>query len=77
MAVKSSDLDNPEQHVDLTDREGHAAHVKRGAPTAHEELLVLRQRIATALATTPTAPIPECAACYRRGWVAALRAIDA
>jgi hypothetical protein len=74
MSVKGTSLDNPERGMDLTTRVPQS-NVPPVKPTAEEELLALRQRISDALATTPTARIPECVACYRHGWVDALNSL--
>jgi len=71
MSVKPGTIENPERDLSLTDRS-----LETAGPTAKNQLIALRQRIAEAKAVTPTAPIPECAACYRKGWMAALKYLE-
>lgn len=71
MAVKPEQIENPERAIDLSNREiGSAKKV------AHDELKALRARIAELHATIPQDSRPHCADCYRRGWAAALRALQ-
>lgn len=74
MAVKPGTLENREQDLALENRT--IATGGKESMTAGEQLIALRQRIAEGLAATPTAPIPECVACYRKGWLAALKALE-
>lgn len=84
MAVKRSDLNNPEQDMSLTDRDATSEkqvesglHQSRNAaPTQAEELSTLRGRIATVKRTDPKDEAPHCADCFARGWQAAVRAIE-
>jgi hypothetical protein len=65
-------LETPERGMNLQTRDKGA---KKWVASAESELEALRERIAAGLAATPEAPIPECVACYRKGWMAALRAL--
>jgi len=83
MSVKPGTLENPERDLSVTNRESTVLSVlKRGAADMSvasdpaSDLEALRQRIAEAKAATPTAPIPECVACYRRGWADALKSLE-
>ena len=84
MAVKAGELDNPEQDLDLANREPKGAkkvaadieRVKHGTPTAETELEALRERIAAAKALDPKDPVPHCADCYSRGFKAAVRMLS-
>lgn len=69
MSVKANSLENPERDLQMTTREATE-------PSEAGKLAALRQRIAEAKVATPDAPIPECRDCYRRGWMAALRALE-
>jgi hypothetical protein len=76
MAVKPGTLENREQELTVTMDNRTIATGGKVAMTAEEQLIALRQRIAEGLAATPAAPIPECVACYRKGWLAALRSLS-
>ncbi len=78
MSVKPEHLDNAERDLELMNREARGGKRVAAAVTSpDEELKALRQRIALHLASPPEgAPIPECRDCYRRGWMAALRALE-
>ncbi len=80
MTVKSESLDNAERDLELLNRETKSGKRVATATITQDEALTaltaLRQRIAEGLAATPTAPIPECAACYRKGWMAALKSLE-
>ena len=67
-------LDTPERGMKLQTRESKGA--KKGTLSTESELEALRKRIAAGLAATPDAPIPECVACYRKGWMAALLSLE-
>jgi len=78
MSVKAGILENAERDLTLTNREAGvvAPALKRGGGKAEEELIALRQRIADAQTVTPSPRIPECTACYRRGWADALKSLE-
>jgi hypothetical protein len=77
MSVKPENLDNAERDLELMNRASGKKVAAAVAPSAEDELKALRQRIAAALASPPEgAPIPECRACYRKGWMAALKALE-
>jgi len=78
MSVKPESLDNAERDLELMNRDAKGGKKVTAvmARSAEDELTALRQRIAERLAETPVAPIPECAACYRKGWLAALRSLE-
>lgn len=77
MVVKAADLDNPERGMDLSTREaGEEKPGRKREDPAAAELKAMRERIAAAKATTPRDPIPHCGDCFRRGWEAAVRAVD-
>ena len=77
MSVKPSELDNPERGLNLSTREGGEEKPRsKREDAAAAELKALRERIAAAKTATPRDPIPHCGDCYRRGWAAAIRAVD-
>lgn len=77
MSVKPEALENAERDLELMNREARGGKKASAAPkSAEEQLIALRQRIAEGLSSTPAAPIPECVACYRKGWLAALRSLE-
>jgi hypothetical protein len=78
MSVKPEQIENAERDLELMNRDARGGKKAAAvmAPSAEDQLTALRQRIAERLAAPPTAPIPECAACYRKGWLAALRSLE-
>jgi hypothetical protein len=72
MAVKGTDLETPERGMNLENRGSRPA----GSDDAAAQLKALRERIAAARATIPRDPIPHCGVCFRRGWEAALGALE-
>lgn len=76
MSVKPESLDNAERDLELMNRDVRGGKKAAAPRNAEEQLIALRQRIAEGLAATPAAPIPECVACYRKGWLAALRFLE-
>jgi hypothetical protein len=76
MSVKTENLENAERDLELMNREARGGKKAAAPRNAEEQLIALRQRIAEGLAATPAAPIPECVACYRKGWFAALRFLE-
>jgi hypothetical protein len=73
MSVRPETLEHGERDLALQDRDVKSGRKSGVSPEA--ALAALRQRIATALAREPNAPIPECQACYRKGWRAALQSL--
>jgi predicted exporter len=76
MSVKPESLNNAERDLEVMTREPKGVRKASAAVSAEEQLIALRQRIAEGLAAAPAAPIPECVACYRKGWLAALRSLS-
>jgi hypothetical protein len=78
MSVKAENLENAERDLELMNRDARGGKKAPAAVarTPEDQLIALRQRIAEGLAATPAAPIPECVACYRKGWLAALRSLE-
>jgi hypothetical protein len=78
MSVKPEQIENAERDLELMNRDARGGKKAAAvmAPSAEDQLIALRQRIAELLAATPTPPIPECAACYRKGWMAGLKALE-
>jgi hypothetical protein len=77
MSVNPQSLEHGERDLELMNRASGKKVAAAVAPSAEDELTALRQRIAAALASPPEgAPIPECRACYRKGWMAALTALE-
>jgi len=77
MSVKTGELENAERDLELATREQKNGKRLTTATDPGEQLQVLRRRIEAGL-TTPSegAPIPECRACYRKGWMAALKSLE-
>lgn len=77
MSVRPETLETPESTLELVTREAEVKPSRKlGESPEGAELKGLRGRVAVAKAITPKDPIPHCGDCYRRGWDAALRAID-
>lgn len=77
MSVKPATLENPERDLSLLNRT--SAPEPETKPRRKEEgaeLAAILGRIEGAKGTTPKDPLPHCGDCYRRGWAAALRAIE-
>ncbi|HMJ88152.1 MAG TPA: hypothetical protein VK504_33475 [Vicinamibacterales bacterium] len=74
--ITTDTIKHPEQGLELQNRKGAKREANPDEPPAETEAVVLRRRIAVALATTPKDPIPHCGDCYRRGWAAALRSLE-
>jgi hypothetical protein len=75
MTVKTGTVENAERDLGLTNREQKVT-TRPVSATADDQLRELRRRIAEALTTMPKDDTPHCGDCYRRGWKAALRAIE-
>jgi hypothetical protein len=78
MSVKPENLENPERDMKLLTREGGPAQARKrdDLEAAAEQLRTLRERIAEAAKATPRDTTPHCGDCFRRGWAAALRAVE-
>jgi hypothetical protein len=76
MSVKTGEIENAERDLELANRETKTRRVA-AATDPGEQLQALRQRIAAGMSRPPEgAPIPECRACYRRGWMEALKSLE-
>lgn len=79
MTVKSSELEVPERDLDLVTRTETRPARKRddGAEAAElGQLRQLRDRLEDAKRTKPQDDAPHCGDCFRRGWEAALKALE-
>jgi hypothetical protein len=76
MSVKSRELENPERGLELQNRDAGDERGRRREDSAGAELRALRERVAAVKSTKPLDPVPHCGDCYRRGWAAAVRAIE-
>ena len=78
MSVKPEALDNQERDLNLVNRESRKLpRSQNREDAAAVELRVLRERVAMAKADDkPKDPRPHCGDCYRRGWAAAVAAIE-
>ena len=75
MSVKAGTIENREQDLTVENRVVSGGRPEKA--TIEEQLQALRQRIRAGLAAPPEgAPVPECRDCYRRGWMAALKALE-
>jgi hypothetical protein len=78
--VKTTDISNPEQQMDISTREAITQAPKRerdDGDVARAELAALRQRIRAGLNAIGEDPRPKdppaCKECFQRGWLAAMR----
>ncbi len=79
MAAKAEKLDAPETSLDVENRQ--VAPAATSASTAEAQLNALRQRILAGLNRIGEDPRPKgaasCRDCFQRGWIEALRALNA
>jgi len=78
MAVKPHELDNQERGMSVETR-GHMRATEDQESVAMDGLLAMRKRLEDAK-VTPTQAMdarPHCSDCFRRGWLAAIAAIEA
>lgn len=80
MSVRPQELENPERDLALETRENTRRFGRKPDEAQEAELQALRhlrERLEGAKAnTTPSDTAPHCADCYRRGWRAALAAVE-
>lgn len=79
MAVRPSDIENRERDQHLTDRgprpSGGQDEAQDNTARDTADLGALRERLKAAKIVGKD-PIPHCGDCWKRGWAAAVRAIE-
>lgn len=79
MAAKAEKLDVPETSLDMENRQ--VAPASAAVSPAEAQLNALRQRILTGMNCIGEDPRPKgapaCRDCFQRGWIEALRALNA
>jgi len=74
--VKGSELQTPERGMDVQTRTHSNRATEDQESVAMDDLLAMRKRLEAAKVELVTHGRVPCADCYRRGWRAALQAVE-